>query len=193
MVSQNMLQHVLQPLFNSETHTFYAHCANCNFRYCYLMLASWMANYPKHCDLHNIKNGVCYWCKCPKQEMGNLSCRHERHNLQDDNMYCMLADSNTSLSIAKVKFHDVNPGFNILWYLNCITSDLPNSDLLHTMQIGILKHLLTWLHEFLKQHKRLDKFNNIWLLVPAYIDMTKPRCAYEEVSHWNGGEIKTMT
>jgi hypothetical protein len=53
----------------------------------------------------------------------------------------------------------------------------------------MLKHLLTWLHEFLKQHKRLEKFNDIWLSVPAYLDMTKPRCASEEVSRWNGGEI----
>jgi hypothetical protein len=193
MISQNVLQHVLQPLLNSETSIFYARCADGNFRHCYSTLAAWMADYPEHRDLHNIKNGVCYWCECPKQEMGNLPRQHERHNLRDHNMYRMLSDSNTPLSIAELKRHDVNPGFNILWYLDCVTSDLPKPDLLHTMQIGMLKHLLTWLHEFLKQHKRLDKFNDIWLSVPAYLDMTKPRCAYEEVSHWNGGEIKTMT
>jgi hypothetical protein len=105
----------------------------------------------------------------------------------------MLSDSNTPLSIAKLKLHDVNPGFNILWYLDCVTSDLPKPDLLHTMHIGMLKHLLTWLHEFLKQHKRLEMFNNIWLSEPAYLDMTKPRCSYAEVLRWNGGEIKMMT
>jgi hypothetical protein len=61
------------------------------------------------------------------------------------------------------------------------------------MQIGMLKHLLGWLQDFLKYHKRLEQFNDIWLSVPAYLDMSKPRCAYEEVSRWNGGEIKTMT
>jgi hypothetical protein len=148
MVSQNVLQHVLQPLLNSETRTFYARCADGNFRHCYSTLAAWMADYPEHRDLHNIKNGVCYWCECPKQEMGNLPHQHERHNLQDHNMYRMLSDSNTPLSIAELKRHDVNPGFNILWYLDCVTSDLPKPDLLHTMQIGMLKHLLTWLHNF---------------------------------------------
>ena len=29
--------------------------------------------------------------------------------------------------------------------------------------------------------------------MPAYLDMSKLRCAYEEVSRWNGGEIKMMT
>ena len=107
-------------------------------------------------------------------------------------MYCMLSGSNTPVSIAELKLHDVNPGFNSLWYLDCVTSDLPKPELLHSMQIGMLKHLLTWLHEFSKQHKQLDKFNNIRLSVPAYLDMTKARCTYKEVSHWNGGEIKMM-
>ena len=57
----------------------------------------------------------------------------------------------------------------------------------------MLKHLLGWLQEFLNQHKQLELFNDIQLSVPAYLDMSKPRCAYEEVSRWNGGEIKTMT
>ena len=60
------------------------------------------------------------------------------------------------------------------------------------MQIGMLKHLLGWLQEFLKQHKRLELLNDIWLSVPAYLDMSKLRCAREAVSRWNGGEIKTM-
>ena len=67
-----MLQHVLQPQLNSETCTLYDCCADGNFMNCYSTLAVWMANYPKHCDLHNIKNGVCYWCQCLKQEMGIL-------------------------------------------------------------------------------------------------------------------------
>ncbi|KAF8241807.1 hypothetical protein K440DRAFT_641204 [Wilcoxina mikolae CBS 423.85] len=113
-----------------------------------------MADYPEHRDLHNIKNGVCYWCECPLQKMSNVSRRHERHNLWDQNIYYTLSDSNTPLSIANLKRHDVIPGFNILWYLDCVTSDLPKPDLLHTMQIWMLKHLLTWVRKFLKQQAK---------------------------------------
>jgi hypothetical protein len=74
-----------------------------------------------------------------------------------------------------------------------VTSDLPKPDLLHTMQLGMLKHLLGWLSVFLKQHKRFEAFNNIWLSVPAYLDMVQPRRTYEEVSSWQGKEIKTMS
>ncbi|KAF8248243.1 hypothetical protein K440DRAFT_503011, partial [Wilcoxina mikolae CBS 423.85] len=55
----NMTQHVLQPLLNSEAHTFYACSTDSNFRHCYTILAAWMADYPEHRDLHNIQNGVC--------------------------------------------------------------------------------------------------------------------------------------
>jgi len=58
--------------------------------------------------------------------------------------------------------------------LDCVPSDLPKPDLLHTMQLGMLKHLLWWLSDFLKQYKRLEVFNNIWISVPAYLDMSPP-------------------
>ena len=112
----------------------------------------------------------------PKQEMGNLPCQHKRHNLKDHNIYCMLSDSNSPLSIAKLQTPRCESRIqHLIAYLDRITSDLPKPDLLHTIQIEMLKLLLTWVDQFLKQHKRLDKFNNIWLSVPAYLDTTKPR------------------
>ena len=113
--------------------------------------------------------------------------------IRNHTLYRQLWEQDTSQSIADLKSRNVNPSFNILWGLESVTSLLPKPDLLHTMQIGMLKHLLGWLQEFLKKHKRLELFNDIWLSVPAYLDMSKTRCAYEEVSRWNGGEIKTMT
>jgi hypothetical protein len=134
-----------------------------------------MADYPEHHDLHNIMTGVCYWHECPKLEISNLPHQNVRYKLCDHNIYCMLLYSNTHLSIAELKLHEVNPGFNSLWYFNCIERNLPKADLLHTMQIGILKHLLIWPHEFLKKHKWFEKFNNISLSVPAYLDIRRPR------------------
>jgi len=61
---------------------------------------------------------------------------------------------------------------------------LPKPDLLHTMQQGMLKHLLGWLSVFLKQYKCFEAFNNIWLSVPTYLDIVQPRQTYKEVSSW---------
>ncbi|KAF8533694.1 hypothetical protein BDD12DRAFT_759600, partial [Trichophaea hybrida] len=135
MVPQHVLQHVQQPLLYSETSLFYARCADSNFRYCYLIQAEWMADYPEHSDLHNIMNGICYWANCPKKEMGNLQHQHEWYNLWNHNMYRTVPDFSIPLNIIELQRHDVDPGFNILWYLHYITSDLPKPDLLHMMQI----------------------------------------------------------
>jgi len=51
-------------------------------------------------------------------------------------------------------------------------SNLLKPDLLHTMQIGMLDHLQKWVFHFMKMHKWLDKYNAIWLSVPAYHDLT---------------------
>jgi hypothetical protein len=61
------------------------------------------------------------------------------------------------------------------------------------MQIGMLHHLQKWIFDFLKTHKRLDKYNAIWLSVPAYHDFTPKNKSYEEVSQWNGKEMKEMS
>ena len=66
-------------------------------------------------------------------------------------------------------------------------------DFLHTMQFGMLDHLEKWIFHFLKTHDHLDKYNAIWLSVPAYHDLTPKNMSYEEVSQWNGEEMKQMS
>jgi len=99
----------------------------------------------------------------------------------------------TPAAKARVTRHGVHQGSNVLWHLDCVVSDLPKPDLLHTLQLGMLKHLLGWLHDFLKQHKCLEEFNNIRLSIPPYLDMAQPQKAYGEVLSWQGKEIKTMS
>jgi hypothetical protein len=60
------------------------------------------------------------------------------------------------------------------------------------MQIGMLHHLQKWIFHFMKLHEQLDKFNAIWLSVPAYHDLAPKHKSYEEVSQWNGKEMKEM-
>jgi len=45
----------------------------------------------------------------------------------------------------------------------------------------------------MKTHEGLDKYNAIWLSVPAYHDLTPKNKSYEEVSQWNGKEMKEMS
>jgi hypothetical protein len=105
----------------------------------------------------------------------------------------MLGDANTKAANAELSSRHVHRGFNMFRHIPCIVSDLPKPDLLHTMQIGMLDHLQMWIFHFMKTHKRLDKYNAIWLSVPAYHDLTPKNKSYEEVSQWNGKEMTEMS
>jgi len=57
----------------------------------------------------------------------------------------------------------------------------------------MIDHLPKSILHFMKTHQRLDKDNAIWLSVPAYHDLTPKTKSYEEVSRWNGKEMKEMS
>jgi len=42
------------------------------------------------------------------------------------------------------------------------------SDILHTISLGMLKHVMDWVTFFHKQHSRIDKFNQLWAMMPPY-------------------------
>jgi len=61
------------------------------------------------------------------------------------------------------------------------------------MHIGMLDHLLKWIFHFMKMQERLDKYNAIWLSVPAYHDLSPKTKSHEEVSQLNGKEMKELS
>jgi len=91
--------------------------------------------------------------------MGQLPVRP--YPMLDHDKYRAPRVANTTTANARLVSFDIHQGSNVFWDFNCVTSDLPKSDLLHTMQLGMLKHVLGWLSVFLKQHKHFEAFNNI--------------------------------
>jgi predicted enzyme related to lactoylglutathione lyase len=45
----------------------------------------------------------------------------------------------------------------------------------------------------MKMHEWLDKYNAMWLTVPAYHDLLTRNKSYEEVFQWNAKEMKEMS
>jgi len=117
----------------------------------------------------------------------------KEHPRRDHNLYRTPSDANTKAADAELSSRHVHRGFNVFRHIPCIVRDLPKPDLLHTLQIGMLDHLQKWIFHFMKTHERLDKYNAIWLSVPAYYDLTPQNKSYEEVSQWNGKEMKEMS
>jgi len=54
----------------------------------------------------------------------------------------------------------------------------------------MLDQIQKWIFHFMKTHEWLDKYNAIWLSVPAYHDLTPKTKLFEKVSQWNGKEMK---
>src|SRR5437588_10868471 len=101
-----------------------------------------MADYSEPYNLHNIKSEVCYWCECPQEKMGDMPEPADRYQQRNHSLYYRLWEKDTAQSTADLKCQNVNSGFNIIWCLKSVTSELSKPDLLHTMQIEMLKHLL---------------------------------------------------
>jgi len=105
----------------------------------------------------------------------------------------MLSDANTKAADAELSSCHENQGFNVFQRISCIVGNLPKSNLLQTMQIGMLRHFQKRIFHFMKTHEQRDKYNAIWLSVPAYHDPTPKTKSYEEVSQWNRKEMKEMS
>ena len=189
LVHQTVLRELLAPVIDSQKRKFNALCADSFYRRCVLSVGGWIADYPEHCCMQGIKNNMCFWCECPRDELGDL----KRSPRRDHVLYESLSESNTPHSVAELDRMGVNPGPNVLWKLDCIVADIPKSDLLYTMQLGMMGYILKWLQHFLEEHSRFDQFNNIWLAVPPYLDMAAPSKPYAKISQWSGKEYKTMS
>jgi hypothetical protein len=61
------------------------------------------------------------------------------------------------------------------------------------MQICMLDHFQKWIFHFMKAHKPVNKYNAIWLSVPAYHELIPEYTSYEDMYQWNGEEMKEMS
>jgi hypothetical protein len=52
--------------------------------------------------------------------------------------------------------------------------------------------MMSWIVSFLKEHKRMDRFDAIWMAVPAYPDLLKFNKTYAAVSQWTGKEMRAL-
>jgi len=168
-------------------------CADGNFRHCKPVLAAWLPDCPKHSNQHHREWHVCFRCECSQNELGDYLPPDKQHPRQDHNLYRTLSDANSKAANAELLSRQVHQGFNVFRHIPCSVSDLSNPNLPHTIHIGILDHLQKWIFHSNKTHERLNKYNAIWLFVPAYHDCTLKNKSYQHVSQWNGKDINQMS
>ena len=70
--------------------------------------------------------------------------------------------------------------------------DLHMPDLLHTIYLRLFKHMMDWIHGFLKKHARLQAFDDAWKTLPPYPGFFIPKNAYREITQWQGKEMRNL-
>jgi len=67
---------------------------------------------------------------------------------------------------------------------------VPN--ILHTIHLGILKHLMDSVTSFLKQHSRIGEFNQLSVMMPPYPGFARCNKPYSQVTEWCSKEMKAL-
>ena len=70
--------------------------------------------------------------------------------------------------------------------------DLHMRDLLHTIYLGLFKHMMDWIQGFLKKRIQLQAFDHAWKTLAPYPGILVPKKAYRKVMHWQGKEMRNQ-
>ena len=199
-VTHRVLATVLEGLVEPGKHGITLDCADGQKRHCFPILCAWIADHMEHVLLQNLKNNACPRCEVPLEKLGEPPRRLDilaAYPLRNHRRYQQLAkqyeDTGEARPIEKLAKKGIKGLFNAFWTLPRVDpAELPKPDLLHTIYLGILKHLMEWVQDFLKKHDRLDSFDQAWGSMGAYPGFTVPKKAYRQVSQWQGKEMRNL-
>lgn len=179
-IIQIILGHILLSIQVEENNPLIALCGDGKARSCHLCIAGWCADYPKHITLQCLQSGVCQWCEIDKNLLGDSPINAKiQPRLRDHIIYQRLwlkgkFDELLSCEVCLIQ--------NALWSISATGHEFPKQDILHTIWLGMIKHLIEWLVSFLEKHSRMSVFNQIWLSVSSFYDMTAPNKTYSDVT-----------
>lgn len=163
-------------------------------------------------SLFQVKNNSCVNCEIPDGEMGknirgtprDFSLYKKKYNQYMDRKAALekgglgpithkryKEDAKTIAAWFQARrahlqdriFHQDEPSLS--------SSNLWKPDMLHTLYEGIAKHHFGWLHGFLKDTKRLHRFNERWLAIPRYNGLTSPTKSFFQLTQRTGKEMRT--
>jgi hypothetical protein len=199
-ITHRVLSIVLEGLVEPGKNGITLDCADGQRRHCFPIMCAWVADHMEHVLLQNLKNNACPLCEVPPERLGDPPpglnaprlhpLRNHHHYEQLANGYQETGNEELVKTLAE---KGVKSLLNAFWTLPRMDpAELPKPDLLHTVYLGILKHLMEWVQDFLKKHDRLDDFDKAWSSMGAYPGFTVPKKAYRQVSQWQGKEMRNL-
>ena len=82
---------------------------------------------------------------------------------------------------------------NFLWSIPYVTPRfLWKPDILHTLDLGMVKHSLEWMFNMLDEHDKAlgDLFDITWMSISPHQSVTIPNKKYRAVKQWSGKEYR---
>ena len=143
---EGVFELIFEPLRDTTLEGVPMDCADSKIQRCFLILRGWIADHMENATLHGIKTNACRKCEAPPYELGIGANHHRARDYARNKRYERLG---------------VKTGQNIFQGLERVSAaDLHILDLLHTIYLGLFKHMMDWIQGFLKKHSRQQAFND---------------------------------
>ena len=140
-------------------------CADGKVQRCFPVLSAWIAGHMENVALHGVKTNSCPKCKVLPWELGNDAKYSARDYTEYE--YCErengLQSPGSDSDDADVTFDTLktNMGPGVFHGLYRVSApDLHVPDLLHTIYLGLFRHMMDWIQGFLKKHGLLQAFDD---------------------------------
>ena len=170
-------------------------CSDGKVRQCFPLLAGWIADHVENETLHGLKRMRCTVCEVPIERLG--SDAKEAHPTRDYQKYASITqqylDAGDEQLAASLSAVGVKMDRNVFAGLSRVAVPLLfKLDILQNVYLGLFKHMMQWIADFLKKHGRQELFDEVWKSLPPYPGFFVPKKAYREVTQWQGKEMRNL-
>jgi len=181
--------HLLIPLLNTGMLTL---GADCQTRQCYTVISACTADHFETNPLHLILQPHCLECYGTKASCGEenpLLWQSRDYRLYSQMLLLTTQGDETERQDARHYLDNqvVETSEGIFWTMKCISTTtviIPN--IFHSVDVGMRKLLIDWVLSSLEQHFRIDKFNQLWAMMPPYPGFARLNKPYRHVMQWSG-------
>ena len=134
--------------------------------------------------LHGLKSNACPKCEVPTHELGTNATSHRTRDYARYKPYKPeIQNSGLESDDDHIMCDNLGIGQNIFRRVDRVSaSDLYQPEMLHTIYLGLFKHMMDRIEGFQKKHRRLLAFDDVWKALPPYPGFLVFKKAYREVT-----------
>jgi hypothetical protein len=188
------MRQIVEPLMHVARNGILLKAADGVMRSCHPVLGMYIADYPEQVLLTCIKTKCCAICMALQGDvaLGNGVLYPSRRTAETQN----LRDQYSSQDLwQKYGFAEELP-FTSGWFLSDIHESIA-PDLLHQIMKGMLKHVMDWVGDLLKQKGWTKEIivielDNRFMQIPSWPGLKKFTDGISGVQQWQGSEIRQM-